>query len=280
MDINFKPYSLNINKNLYTIHEPKVMGVLNVTLDSFYDGGQYGTVDSALFQVEKMLNDGADFIDVGGQSTRPGADEIPKALEIKNTSELIQAIIKRFPEAIVSIDTYRHAVAKMAIEAGASIINDISAGENDGKMLPYVAETKLPFIAMHKQGDSKTMQINPQYENVCSDVMAYFVKKKIELTALGINDIIVDVGFGFGKTLEHNYELLKHLSIFHALNCPILVGVSRKGMIWKALGSSPEKALAGTIAANTIALLQGAHILRVHDVKEAKEAIKIVGMLN
>jgi len=280
MDINFKPYSLNINKNLYTIHEPKVMGILNVTVDSFYDGGQYGTLDSALFQVEKMLNDGADFIDVGGQSTRPGADEIPEALEIKKTSEVIQSINKRFPEAIISIDTYRHAVAKMAIESGASIINDISAGENDAKMLPYVAETKLPFIAMHKQGDSKTMQINPQYENVCSDVMAYFVKKKRELITFGINDIVVDVGFGFGKTHEHNYDLLKHLSIFHALNCPTLVGISRKGMIWKALGTSPENALAGTIAANTIALLQGAHILRVHDVKEAKDAIKIVGMLN
>jgi dihydropteroate synthase len=279
MDINFKPYSLNINKNLYTIHEPKVMGILNVTVDSFYDGGQYGTIDSALLQVEKMLNDGAHFIDVGGQSTRPGADEIAEALEIKNTSEIIQAINKRFPEAIISIDTYRQAVAKMAVESGATIINDISAGENDVKMLPYVAETKLPFIAMHKQGNSKTMQINPQYEDVCTDVMAYFVKKKHQLTSLGIKDIIVDVGFGFGKTLEHNYELLKQLSIFHALNSPILVGVSRKGMIWKALGTSPEKALTGTIAANTIALLQGAHILRVHDVKEAKDAIKIVGML-
>ena len=280
MDINFKPYSLNINKNLYTIHEPKVMGILNVTVDSFYDGGQYGTIDSALLQVEKMLNDGADFIDVGGQSTRPGADEIPETLEIKNTSEIIQAINKRFPEAIISIDTYRQAVAKRAVESGATIINDISAGENDVNMLPYVAETKLPFVAMHKQGHSKTMQINPQYENVCSDVMAYFIKKKHLLTSLGLKDIIVDVGFGFGKTLEHNYELLKNLSIFHALNCPILVGVSRKGMIWKALGTSPEKALTGTIAANTNALLQGAHILRVHDVKEAKEAIKIVGMLN
>ena len=280
MDINFKPYSLNINKNLYTIHEPKVMGILNVTVDSFYDGGQYGTIDSALLQVEKMLNDGADFIDVGGQSTRPGADEIPETLEIKNTSEIIQAINKRFPEAIISIDTYRQAVAKRAVESGATIINDISAGENDVNMLPYVAETKLLFVAMHKQGHSKTMQINPQYENVCSDVMAYFIKKKHLLTSLGIKDIIVDVGFGFGKTLEHNYELLKNLSIFHALNCPILVGVSRKGMIWKALGTSPEKALTGTIAANTIALLQGAHILRVHDVKEAKEAIKIIGMLN
>jgi dihydropteroate synthase len=225
------------------------------------------------------LNDGAHFIDVGGQSTRPGADEIAEALEIKNTSEIIQAINKRFPEAIISIDTYRQAVAKMAVESGATIINDISAGENDVKMLPYVAETKLPFIAMHKQGNSKTMQINPQYEDVCTDVMAYFVKKKHQLTSLGIKDIIVDVGFGFGKTLEHNYELLKQLSIFHALNSPILVGVSRKGMIWKALGTSPEKALTGTIAANTIALLQGAHILRVHDVKEAKDAIKIVGML-
>lgn len=279
MDINFKPYSLNINKNLYTIHEPKVMGILNVTSDSFYDGGQYTSIDAALLQVERMLEDGADFIDVGGQSTRPGADEIPAVQEIKITSEVIKAINKRFPEAVISIDTYRQVVAEMAVASGAKIINDISAGENDVKMLPYIAEAKLPFIAMHKQGNSKTMQLNPHYENVCTDVMAYFVKKKNELTSLGIKDIVIDVGFGFGKTLEHNYQLLNNLTLFHALNLPLLVGVSRKGMIWKALGTNPDKALAGTITANTIALLQGAHILRVHDVKEAKDAIKIVSML-
>jgi len=255
------------------------MGILNATIDSFYDGGRYTTIDNALIQVEKMLNDGADIIDVGGQSTRPGAEEIPEAQEIKSTSEIILAISKRFPNALISIDTYRQAVAKSAVESGANIINDVSAGENDVKMLPYAAETKLPFIAMHKQGDSITMQMNPYYDNVCSDVLAYFVKKKNELLSLGINDIIIDVGFGFGKTIEHNYELLKNLSLFHALRCPILVGVSRKGMIWKALGTNPENALTGTITAHTIALLQGAHILRVHDVKEAKEAIKIVSML-
>lgn len=279
MDINFKPYSLNINKNLYTIHVPKVMGVLNVTTDSFYDGGNYNSMNDALKQVEKMLNEGADIIDIGGQSTRQGADEVSEAIEVKTTSEVIQAIAKRFPEAVLSIDTYRYVVAKNAVESGATIINDISAGENDEKMLPYVAETKLPLIAMHKQGSSKTMQINPQYDNVCTDVLAYFINKKKELNERGIHDVIIDVGFGFGKTIEHNYELLKHLSTFHALNCPLLVGVSRKSMIYKALGTNPEGALAGTITANTIALIQGAHILRVHDVKEAKDAIKIVGML-
>lgn len=279
MDINFKPYSLNINKNLYTIHVPKVMGILNVTEDSFFDGGKFNVIDEGLRQVEKMLNEGADMIDIGGQSTRPGADEVPEATEIKNTTEIIQAIGKRFPNTLISIDTYRYSVAKNAVECGANIINDISAGENDARMLPYVAETNLPFIAMHKQGDSKTMQLNPEYKNVSADVFTYFTKKKNDLNAIGINDVIIDVGFGFGKTLYHNYELLKHLSIFHSLNCPILVGVSRKGMIWKVLETNPQNALAGTIAANTIALIQGAHILRVHDVKEARDAIKIVGML-
>ncbi|MDI1234982.1 MAG: dihydropteroate synthase [bacterium] len=279
MDVNFKPYSLNINKNLYTIHEPKVMGILNVTSDSFYDGGRFNNEDNALRQVEKMLNDGADFIDIGGQSTKPGADDVLEAIELNSTSDIIGAIIKRFPAALISIDTSRYSVAKSAVESGAVIVNDISAGERDAQMLPYLAKVQLPFIAMHKQGTPKTMQINPQYDNVCKDILKYFNAKKNVLNELGIKDIILDVGFGFGKTIEHNYDLLTHLNIFHSLNCPLLVGVSRKGMIWKVLGTNAENALPGTTAANTIALLQGAHILRVHDVKEAKDAIKIVGML-
>ncbi len=279
MDLNFKPYSLNINKKLYTISEPKVMGILNITNDSFFDGGAYLNLDDALSQVEKMMEEGVDIIDVGGQSTRPGADEISLEDELQRTIPTIENIVKQFPEAIISIDTYRSEVAKMAAEAGAGIVNDISAGEHDSQMLNTVAQLQLPYIAMHKKGSSKTMQLNPQYENICKEVFQYFVNKKNETLMLGINDLMIDVGFGFGKTTSHNFELLKHLNIFHALECPLLVGISRKGMIWKTLQTKPEHALAGTIAANTIALLQGAHIIRVHDVKEAKDAIRIVGMM-
>jgi dihydropteroate synthase len=279
MHIDFKPYSLNIKEKLFTINEPKVMGILNTTSDSFYDGGKHDSIERALRQVEIMLEEGADLIDVGGESSRPGAETIGVEEELSRTIPFIEAIIKRFPETVLSIDTYKARVAENAVLAGASIINDISAGEADSLMLDIVARLKVPYIAMHKKGEPKTMQLNPEYTNVTTEVLKYFADKKRLFSDKGIYDLIIDVGFGFGKSMVHNYALLKNLAVFHTLDLPVLVGISRKGMIWKNLGTNPEGALAGTIAANTIALLQGVHILRVHDVKQAKDAIRICAML-
>lgn len=278
MDIDFKPCSLNICGKLYTINVPKVMGILNLTGDSFFDGGKHNSVDGALKKVELMLSEGADFIDIGGESTRPGALPVSEEEELRRTIHIVESVSKQFPEAIISIDTYKGRVAKEAVNAGASVVNDISAGELDPEMLDIVAGLKVPYIAMHKKGMPGNMQDDPHYENVCIEILNYFSGKKTECTERGIMDLIMDVGFGFGKSMEHNYSLLKNLAIFHSLGLPMLVGISRKGMIWKNLGTTPEGALAGTIAANTIALLQGVHILRVHDVKPAKDAIRIVNM--
>lgn len=280
MESYFKPVSLNIKGKLYTINKPAVMGILNTTDDSFYDGGKYNAIESALFRAEQMLKDGVDIIDIGGQSTRPGAIIGEEGDELKATVPVIEAIIKRFPYAVISIDTFRAVVAKAAVEAGAGIINDVSAGDDDPEMIPLAAALKTPYIAMHKQGTPATMQQNPHYENVINDVLQYLALKKIALNEAGITQVIIDPGFGFGKTLGHNFTLLSHLELFHSLGLPVLAGLSRKGMIWKTINGSPQDALAGTIAANTIALLKGAHILRVHDVKEAVDSIAVVSALN
>lgn len=273
---HFKPYFLNIKGNLIEINKPWVMGILNVTPDSFFDGGNYNSKDNALKQCEKMLNDGANIIDIGGQSTRQNAELIGEEEELKRVIPIIENIVKAFPSALISIDTFYSKVAIESINAGASIVNDVSAAEEDSLMIDAVAKLNVPYIAMHRQGNSKTMQLNPTYQNVTIDIIKYLAAKKQVCTEKGIKDVILDVGFGFGKTLEHNFQLLSNLQLFHTLECPIVVGVSRKGMIYKTLNTTPENALTGTITANTIALMKGAHIIRVHDVKEAVETCKIV----
>ena len=272
-------YSLNIKGNLYSFDRPKVMGIINVTPDSFFDGGRYNSVENALEQAEKHLGEGADFLDIGGFSSRPGADVVSVAEELQRVVDPIKAIKDRFPRAIISIDTFRAQVAEKAVEAGADMINDISAGEDDEQMFETVRDLQVPYIIMHKQGSPKTMQQNPQYENAVLDIAKYLSRRVLKLNELGVNDVIIDPGFGFGKTVEHNYQLLKHLDHFQIFELPILVGVSRKSMINKVLGTKPENALNGSTVLHTIALQKGAHILRVHDVKEAVEAVKLVEQL-
>jgi dihydropteroate synthase len=275
MFAEYKPYSLKIKNINYSITRPQVMGILNTTDDSFYDGGKYHTIDKALFRCEDMLHEGADIIDIGGQSTRPGADMITEDEEIRRTAPIIDAIIKRFPDCIISIDTFRAAVANHAVRAGAAIINDVSAGDDDEDMVKIVSRLQVPYIAMHKKGLPKTMQDQPHYNDVLQEVKLYLENKLIIYREAGIEEVILDPGFGFGKTLDDNYHLLKHLEVFHTLECPILVGVSRKSMVWKLLATEPSKALNGSTALHMLALAKGAHILRVHDVKEAIDCVKI-----
>ena len=251
------------------------MGILNITPDSFHDGGQYVAETDALKQVEKMLHHGADFIDIGGMSSRPGAEIITEHEEIKRVLPVLEEIIKAFPEAIISVDTLRAKVAKEALQAGTHIINDISAGRFDQAMIETVAPFKAPYIIMHMQGMPANMQAAPEYKDVVSEVYDFILARIKACRQAGITDIIIDPGFGFGKTVEHNYTLLHSLSYFANLNVPILAGVSRKSMICKVLGVNPDKALNGTTAVNMLALMNGAQILRVHDVKEAKEVVKI-----
>ena len=252
------------------------MGILNLTPDSFFDGGKLKTDDELLKQAAQFLTDGATFLDIGGVSTKPGAAEVNEEEELKRVIPAIEKIIKEFPEALVSIDTFRAEVAKQAINSGACLINDISGGEFDELMFATVRELKAPYILMHIQGTPQTMQLNPTYKDVVGEVILKLSQKVEKLRYLGINDLIIDPGFGFGKTVEHNYELLKNLREFQFLNTPVLVGISRKSMINKVLNTKPENALNGTTVVNTLALLNGASILRVHDVKEAIEAVKIV----
>ncbi len=273
---HFKSYSIKVNDKLFLLDRPRVMGILNTTNDSFYDGSKYHTIDSALYRVETMINEGADIIDIGGQSSRPGADMIGPDEELKRTVPVVEAVKKRFPDTPVSIDTFRAVVARANIEAGAGIINDISAGEDDAEMLHTVAKLCVPYIAMHKQGQPKTMQINPQYEDVTHTILDYFRDKIKLFQSHGLTDLIIDPGFGFGKTLTHNYTLMGELELFHELDYPLLIGVSRKSMVCKLLKVDPKDALNGSTVLHTVALLKGAHILRVHDVKEAVQAIRIV----
>jgi len=272
--------SINCNGTLIDLTAPKVMGILNCTPDSFFDGGKYNSATAIVNQVEKMLSEGATFIDIGAYSSRPGAKHISEEEELNRILPVIKLLVSEFPAILISVDTFRSNVAEQCIHQGACIINDISAGDMDLNMFPMIAKLQVPYIMMHMQGTPQNMQQNPTYENVVTDVLYYFSKKIAELHNLGVNDIITDVGFGFGKTVSHNYELLKHLALFKNLEAPMLAGLSRKGMLYKPLGITAESALNATTAANTVALLNGASILRVHDVKEAVETVKIVALLN
>ena len=271
--------TINCKGTLIDVSTPKVMGILNITPDSFFDGGKYKNESDILSQVEKMLLDGATFIDIGAYSSRPGAKHISKKEELQRIVPVVDLLVNQFPEIIISVDTFRSEVAQQTIKAGAAIINDISAGKMDEKMFSTVAQLQVPYMIMHMQGTPQNMQENPQYENVTTQVISFFAEQLFKLRQLKVNDIIIDPGFGFGKTLEHNYELLKNLSLFKNLEVPILAGISRKSMLYKPLNISAKDALNATTSANTIALLNGANILRVHDVKEAVEAIKIVTQL-
>ncbi len=271
--------TINCKGNLIDLNIPKVMGIVNATPDSFYDGGKYDTETEILKQVEKMLSEGADFIDVGAYSSKPNAEFVSEVEEISRIVPVVKSIIEHFPEASISIDTFRAKVAEVCIENGAAIINDISAGNLDGKMIETVAKLKVPYIMMHMKGTPKTMQSLTQYENIIKEMLFYFSEKIALARSFGIDDVIIDPGFGFAKTLEQNYEVLQKMELFQMAGLPILAGFSRKSMIYKTLGISPENALNGTTALNTIALTKGAKILRVHDVKEAVECVKLYQQL-
>lgn len=271
--------TINCKGNLIDVSSPKVMGILNITPDSFYDGGKYKNESDILFQTEKMLLEGATFIDVGAYSSRPGAAHITESEELKRIIPVIDLLIKKFPEIVLSIDTFRSRIAKETIQCGAAMINDISGGKMDEKMFQTVADLQVPYILMHMLGTPQNMQQNPVYEDVTKEIISFFAAQIYKLHQLKVNDIIIDVGFGFGKTLAHNYEILNNLSLFNSLDAPILAGVSRKSMLYKPLEINASEALNATTVANTIAILNGANILRVHDVKEALEAIKIVNQL-
>jgi dihydropteroate synthase len=269
-------YTINCQGRLIDLSTPIVMGILNVSLDSFYDGGQFLDEKPVIEQVKKMLDEGATIIDVGAASSRPGSDIIAEDIEIERIKKSTGWIKEHFPDVIVSIDTWRASVAQVGLDQGASMINDISGGDLDPKMFETLAKFNVPYIIMHMQGNPQNMQINSTYSNVVQEVLLSLQAKVHQLRLSGINDIIVDPGFGFGKNLEHNYALLQQLSLLKMLDCPVLVGLSRKSMVNKVLGTKASEALNGTTVLNTIALLNGANILRVHDVKEAVEAIKIV----
>jgi len=272
--------TINCKGTLVDLSSPKVMGILNITPDSFFDGGKYKNESEILGQVEKMLFEGATFIDVGAYSSRPGAKHISEKQELQRIVPVIELLIKKFPEIIISVDTFRSAIARETIDAGAAIINDISGGKMDDNMFKTVANLRVPYILMHMLGTPQNMQLNPVYKDVIQEIISFFAEQIFKLHQLEINDIIIDVGFGFGKTISHNYEILKNLSLFKSLNAPILAGISRKSMLYKTLNISAKEALNATTSANTIALLNGANILRVHDVKEAMEAVKIVHQLS
>lgn len=271
LKINNKDRSLDFT-------QPRIMGILNISPDSFYDGGRYSEPFSAIKQAERMISEGATIIDLGAVSTRPGAKEVGIDEEWGRIFEILPFLRKQFPETIISVDTYRSGIARNAVNEGADIINDISGGQMDNKMFETVAELKIPFIMMHLQGTPQTMQIKPEYADVVAEVSQFFKKNLQTLATMGkTGNIILDPGFGFGKTIEHNYKLLNNLDEFKKHGCPLLVGVSRKSMIYRLLGIGPDDALNGTTVVNTIALLKGVDILRVHDVKEAAEAVRIVG---
>lgn len=269
-------YTLNCKGKLFVIDRPIVMGILNITPDSFYQQSRVESTGGYLQRAEEMIRDGAMILDIGGQSTRPGSDRVPETEELQRVIPAIENIHRRFPGQILSVDTFYGTVAREAVAAGASIVNDVSAGTLDETLLPTVAALGVPYVLMHMQGIPRTMQEQPRYENVTLEVFDALSFRVKSLQQAGINDIIIDPGFGFGKTIAQNFRLLRELSFFTQMTKPLLVGLSRKGSIYKTLGTTPEKALNGTTAAHTLAILNGASILRVHDVKEAVEAITIV----
>lgn len=271
--------TINCKGTLIDLTSPKVMGILNITPDSFFDGGKYKNEKTILTQTEKMLNEGAAFIDVGAYSSRPGAENVLEEKEIQRIVPVIELLIKHFPEIIISVDSFRSNVINKAINAGAALVNDISGGNMDEEMFDVVAKLQVPYIMMHMQGVPQNMQTNPVYRDIVTEVTSFFAAQLLKLRQLKVNDVIIDVGFGFGKTGVHNFELLNKLSLFKNLELPILTGVSRKSMLYNLLDITPQKALNATTVANTVALLNGTNILRVHDVKEAVEAVKIVAQL-
>ncbi len=271
--------TINCGGNLISLQEPIVMGIVNVTPDSFYDGGKTFDISDIISQAKKHIEEGAKILDIGGYSSKPGAEKVSESEELLRVIPAIKAILNEFPDSIISIDTFRSSVAQNAIEAGAQIINDISAGNLDSKMFDLVVQNQVPYIIMHMQNTPQNMQDAPKYENVVMEVTSFFSEKINLLVSKGSKDIILDVGFGFGKTVEHNFTLLRELQHFRLFGFPILAGISRKSMLYKPLSITPQDALNATTAANMIALQNGAKILRVHDVKEAVEAIEIYKLL-
>lgn len=270
-------HTLNLRGKLYSLCEPKIMGILNVTPDSFYAESRTSDEEHIAARVQQLMDDGADMIDIGGYSSRSGADDVSPEEEMNRLRRGLRVVRRLYPEVPISVDTFRADVARMCVEEeGADIINDISGGMMDRQMFRTVARLGVPYILMHMQGTPDTMQQAPHYDNLRREVMLYFAERIDRLCQMGAKDIIVDPGFGFGKTLEHNYELFHHLDDFNLFNLPLLVGISRKSMIYKLLDGTPQTSLNGTTVLNTIALMKGAHILRVHDVKEAVEAKRIV----
>lgn len=271
--------TLNCNGRLMVLDKPKVMGVINATPDSFFSGSRASLIDDATQKASQMLSEGVDILDIGGVSTRPGAESVGLEEELGRVIPLIQNIKSAFPDCFISIDTYQSEVATAAVKAGAAIINDVSAGRMDDRMYDAVADLNVPYILMHMQGTPKDMQTSPAYDNIGLEVLDFFITEIDKLRQRKVKDIIIDPGFGFGKTLAHNYELMNCVHAFRFLECPVLVGVSRKSMIYKALDITPENALNGTTALNMKALMEGAKILRVHDVQEAVETIKLFELL-
>jgi dihydropteroate synthase len=272
--------TMNCNGKILNLNSSVVMGIINITTDSFFEGNLNKKESELLLMAESMIKDGASILDIGGQSTKPGSNRIDADEELNRVIPVIKSIRKNFPEIIISIDTYYSKVATKAVESGADMVNDISAGNLDEEMIPTVGKLKVPYICMHMQGTPETMQLNPSYNNITLELIQFFIQKIEACKLAGINDIIIDPGFGFGKTLEHNFTLLREMKSLQILDCPVLAGISRKGMIYKTLSNTPENALNGTTVANTLALINGARILRVHDVKEAKEAITIFNAFN
>ncbi len=268
--------TLNIRGNLMELSTPKVMGILNLTPDSFYDGGRNNDVSSALKKAEILLMEGADIIDIGAYSSRPKAEHITPEEELSRLIPVLKAVVKTFPKAVISVDTFRANIAEAAIAEGAHIINDISAGEMDSLMFETIVRLNVPYILMHMKGTPQTMQQNTHYDNLLYEISKYLLNKVNALKEMGVKDLIIDPGFGFAKSIEHNYQLLTKLDQLKSIGAPILAGVSRKSMIYTVLDTTADEALNGTTVANTIALLKGVSILRVHDVKPAVEAVKMV----
>jgi len=267
--------TINCKGQIIDLSTPKIMGILNITPNSFYDGGKYSLEKNAIAQVEKMLNEGATFIDIGAYSSKPNAEFVSQEEELIRIIPVVKAILKEFPNALLSIDTFRSSVAQECLNNGAAMINDISAGSMDEKMMEVISKYNVPYIMMHLRGTPQTMQNQTNYEHLIKEMITYFSDKVNKARSLGINDLIIDPGFGFAKTTDQNYEILSNLELFKILGLPILAGVSRKSMIYKPLGVTSNDALNGTTVLNTIAISKGATIIRVHDVKEALECVKL-----
>ncbi|MBL0270932.1 MAG: dihydropteroate synthase [Chitinophagaceae bacterium] len=272
-------FTLNCKGRLLLLEKPVVMGIINLTPDSFYSGSRQQATDAVLAEAGKMLQEGAMILDLGAQSTRPGSERVSEEEELKRLLPALEALSQQFPEAYISVDTFYASVAKAAVEAGACMVNDISAGNMDPAMISTVASLSVPYVLMHMKGSPQTMQQNTDYTDVTREVLDYLIWKKAEIAKAGIRDIIIDPGFGFAKNAAQNFTLLKNIHLFRLLDAPLLLGISRKSFIWKTLGLTPEEALEGTIAMNTAGLLGGAAILRVHDVKEAVQTIRLVTAL-